>query len=1228
MRRFECCEGASNKFWEVGQDGCDVHVRYGKVGTAGQGQTKTHPDHATAVAAIDKLIREKTGKGYAETGAAPPLAAAPPAPPAPAAPPAPLRIAVPGGVAPWLAVEPLVDISPELAALAMPSRRFPGIARAIDAGACWNDFKLVTRDCTFSAELSDPVYRAAVSETIERIAHDRRRGSPMSDAIMMLLEAKTGSGYDEVHTSAFTDFLVSDRGLPYAVAVYLQRLGMVLDQERDPSGLAYAISADVDNSGYSWLNGGYREVDMLLREHLAQAREEDWNECVRSMRQAAPSLPDWRRPLLAILLPDAPDLANELTLGTQSPEGQPPAPWFEQYEWFKAYASSDAALKALRRWPKAASCGEYHIGSSARHAATVVRDRGAGAVALLAPHAIYKEASDALSCIGTYEAMTALALETLGKSYSSARFDAAAARWPQAAMAVLSELIARDGCGPHFARCALAQVLATSAHMVPAFKPWLSAGAWKVLSNAAARYLAVPDIADAADLPPVLVNPPWKNPSKKSTHAAALALAPMPLAPVERWSAQQREQLGKETRHVHYHGPATPFADAAIAAGDADALIAAWHASTGSYHPPEQGARLIAALPAPLNAQVWNALATTDINHPACAIAATGLAGLPALVLLVAQQPVDNLAYALHFGAVELAAPVARAYAMPKPKKMIASARNWLLRNPEHAACGLAAAALGEAGAPREQARQALRMLAGAGHDGVLMDVAARYGDAAVTDAMRAMLDEDPLTLHPSKIGKLPSFWDPLGWTRPLLSSNGKALPDTALDIIGAMLRFPHTDRIYAGVTQLKQACTPDSLADFAWELFRAWVERGGDTKENWAFYALGMLGNDNSARMLAPLVRAWPGESLNARAVVGLDVLAMIGSDTALMLLHGIAQKVKFNALRYHAYDKISEIAASLELSTEELEDRLVPDLDLDEHGEMQLDFGPRQFRVVFDEALKPCLRDAQGARLDELPKPKKTDDAELAAAAVARYKLLKKDARSIAAQQVLRLEQAMCGRRRWTAQAFRDFLAGHPLLRYLVQRLVWGAYDGDGKLLASFRVAPDGGYTDHADDAFALAPGDAIRIGIPHPLEFDPAVLAAFAQLFADYELLQPFAQLARDTHTLTQAERDGQALARWDGAVVSTGRLLGLVERGWHRNIGSGGETVEFSRWFGRGKLAHLHIAPGLTAGFIHGDEVQTLVRLVLEHYRVEEDARLSALDPIDVSEFIRVMEQLCA
>ncbi|STE45006.1 putative nucleic acid binding protein (putative regulator) [Escherichia coli] len=87
------------------------------------------------------------------------------------------------------------------------------------------------------------------------------------------------------------------------------------------------------------------------------------------------------------------------------------------------------------------------------------------------------------------------------------------------------------------------------------------------------------------------------------------------------------------------------------------------------------------------------------------------------------------------------------------------------------------------------------------------------------------------------------------------------------------------------------------------------------------------------------------------------------------------------------------------------ELEDRLAPDLGLDDNGSLLLDFGPRQFTVSFDETLKPFVRDASGSRLKDLPKPNKSDDESRADEAVNRYKLLKKDARTVAAQQVASL-------------------------------------------------------------------------------------------------------------------------------------------------------------------------------------------------------------------------------
>src|ERR671922_1852593 len=67
MRTFQYSDAKSHKFWNIDLKGKSFTVNYGKVGTAGQSQTKSFPTPEKAQAEADKLIREKTGKGYVET---------------------------------------------------------------------------------------------------------------------------------------------------------------------------------------------------------------------------------------------------------------------------------------------------------------------------------------------------------------------------------------------------------------------------------------------------------------------------------------------------------------------------------------------------------------------------------------------------------------------------------------------------------------------------------------------------------------------------------------------------------------------------------------------------------------------------------------------------------------------------------------------------------------------------------------------------------------------------------------------------------------------------------------------------------------------------------------------------------------------------------------------------------------------------------------------------------
>lgn len=64
VRRYEFVGGASRRFWEISVLDNAFTVRFGRIGTPGQAQTKTFADAATAAREAENLIAEKLKKGY------------------------------------------------------------------------------------------------------------------------------------------------------------------------------------------------------------------------------------------------------------------------------------------------------------------------------------------------------------------------------------------------------------------------------------------------------------------------------------------------------------------------------------------------------------------------------------------------------------------------------------------------------------------------------------------------------------------------------------------------------------------------------------------------------------------------------------------------------------------------------------------------------------------------------------------------------------------------------------------------------------------------------------------------------------------------------------------------------------------------------------------------------------------------------------------------------------
>lgn len=63
-RYFELIDASSSKFWEITLQGAAFITRYGKIGSAGQKTIKEFASEAVAKSEHDKLVSEKTKKGY------------------------------------------------------------------------------------------------------------------------------------------------------------------------------------------------------------------------------------------------------------------------------------------------------------------------------------------------------------------------------------------------------------------------------------------------------------------------------------------------------------------------------------------------------------------------------------------------------------------------------------------------------------------------------------------------------------------------------------------------------------------------------------------------------------------------------------------------------------------------------------------------------------------------------------------------------------------------------------------------------------------------------------------------------------------------------------------------------------------------------------------------------------------------------------------------------------
>ncbi len=491
--------------------------------------------------------------------------------------------------------------------------------------------------------------------------------------------------------------------------------------------------------------------------------------------------------------------------------------------------------------------------------------------------------------------------------------------------------------------------------------------------------------------------------------------------------------------------------------------------------------------------------------------------------------------------------------------------RNWMNAAPEYAITGLIPVAL-SGSKDADLALGLLRRFKNPGHQTLMQELVAQYGADATNffkitvfkdypEELRALKDNQPpgwlieATLSALKLkkgGKAPE-WLYLNELPPLRLGR-YALNAQQRDALVRALRTSSLDVPHLLISIVQECAAPTERETFVWQLFEQWQHEGYPGKDTWALKAVGLLGGDFCATKLPPLIRIWPGESQHQRAVLGLNCLRVIGTDTALMQIKHI-EKVKFKGIKQKAREAMDEIARVRNLSRDELEDRIVPTCDLNENGTRRFDYGPRQFQVVLSSEMKPKIRDEKGKLRASLPKANKNDDAEKAQAAALEWKLLKKQLQDVVKLQAKRLTHAMANGRRWSKEDFEILFVRHPLLLNMGRLLIWGGYNEKGELSFTFRITEEQSYADMQEDEIDLSP--AASIGIVHTARLSEEERAAWGEILSDYELMPPFKQLTRRVYALEKEEQDQTYITRFKDIAIPAAVLIRMMENlGWQR------------------------------------------------------------------------------
>lgn len=311
------------------------------------------------------------------------------------------------------------------------------------------------------------------------------------------------------------------------------------------------------------------------------------------------------------------------------------------------------------------------------------------------------------------------------------------------------------------------------------------------------------------------------------------------------------------------------------------------------------------------------------------------------------------------------------------------------------------------------------------------------------------------------------------------------------------------------------------------------------------------------AAERAAPPVARYLKEHYGTRAAQGKALIAMLAwieHPSATQLMLSVGNRFRTKSFQEEATRQAEALAERKGWTLSELADRTMPTAGFDETGTLELCYGERVFTAKLLPELKVELYNPEGKKIASLPEPRQDDDAERAKDAKKTFSAAKKEIKSIVELQTGRLYEALCTERDWSFEDWEQYLNQHPVVRLLVQRLVWSVVQ-DGEVTATFRSLDDGTLTDNDDNS--VSPAATTRVRIAHDSNLPAADVELWQQHLLDYEVTPLFQQFGKGTYTLPPEKKTATSVNEFEGHLIEAFALRGrALKLGYTRGAAEDG------------------------------------------------------------------------